>query len=64
MLPCQHYHQTFLVQAGMDKSMLDSISGSVPPKDSIEVFKGGEDDADTGHQGLRAEEVTDMEEPP
>lgn len=39
MLPCQQYYQTFLAQAGMDKSMLGSISGSVPPKGSIEVFK-------------------------
>ncbi|MHB8652660.1 MAG: hypothetical protein ACYDA9_02150 [Terriglobia bacterium] len=41
MLPCQQYFQTFLVQAGMDKSTLGTISCSAPPKDSIEVFNRG-----------------------
>jgi len=38
-VPCQQYYQNYLVQAGIDKDMLGSISGSVPPKDGVEVFK-------------------------
>lgn len=40
-VPCQQYYQTYLVQAGMDKDMLGSISGSIPPDKGVEVFKGG-----------------------
>lgn len=39
MFPCQQYYQTFLTLAGMDKSMLGSISGSIPPKDGLTVFQ-------------------------
>ncbi len=39
MFPCQQYYQTFLALAGMDKDMLGSISGSVPPKKGIQVFQ-------------------------
>lgn len=39
MIPCQQYYQTFLALAGMDKSMLGSISGSIPPKDGLTVFQ-------------------------
>jgi hypothetical protein len=38
-VPCQQYYQNYLVQAGIDKDMLGSISGSVPPEDGVEVFK-------------------------
>jgi hypothetical protein len=38
-VPCQQYYQNYLVQAGIDKDMLGSISGSVPPDDGVEVFK-------------------------
>lgn len=40
-VPCQQYYQTYLVQAGIDKGMLGSISGSIPPDKGVEVFKGG-----------------------
>jgi hypothetical protein len=39
MFPCQQYYQTFLTLAGMDKDMLGSISGSVPPKKDLTVFQ-------------------------
>ncbi len=39
MLPCQQYYQTYVVNAGMDKDMLGSISGSIPPDKGLEVFK-------------------------
>ena len=39
MLPCQQYYQTFLTLAGVDKTMLGSISGSIPPKDGLTVFQ-------------------------
>ena len=38
-VPCQQYYQNYLVQAGIDKDMLGSISGSVPPDKGVEVFK-------------------------
>jgi len=38
-VPCQQYYQTFVTLAGMDKSMLGSISGSIPPKKGIQVFQ-------------------------
>lgn len=38
-VPCQQYYQTYLVQAGIDKDLLGSISGSTPPDKSLEVFK-------------------------
>jgi len=38
-VPCQQYYLNFLAQAGMDKDMLGSISGSKPPDDGVEVFK-------------------------
>lgn len=38
-VPCQQYYQTYLVQAGIDKEMLGSISGSIPPDKGVEVFK-------------------------
>jgi hypothetical protein len=40
-VPCQQYYQTYLAQAGIDKDMLGTISGSIPPKHGVEVFKGG-----------------------
>jgi hypothetical protein len=39
MLPCQQYYQNYLVQAGIDKDMLGSISGSIPPDKGVEVYK-------------------------
>lgn len=39
MLPCQQYYQNYLASAGMDKDMLGSISGSIPPENGVEVFK-------------------------
>lgn len=39
MLPCQQYYQTYTVNANIDKDMLGSISGSVPPEKDVEVFK-------------------------
>jgi hypothetical protein len=39
MFQCQQYYQTFLALAGMDKDMLGTISGSIPPKKGIQVFK-------------------------
>lgn len=39
MLPCQQYYQTYTVNANIDKDMLGSISGSVPPDKDVEVFK-------------------------
>lgn len=39
MIPCQQYYLNFLAQAGMDKDMLGSISGSIPPDKGIDVFK-------------------------
>ena len=38
-VPCQQYYQNYLVQAGIDKDMLGSISGSIPPDKGVEVFK-------------------------
>lgn len=38
-VPCQQYYLHFLAQAGMDKDMLGSISGSIPPDKGLEVFK-------------------------
>ena len=38
-VPCQQYYQHYLVQAGIDKDMLGSISGSIPPEKGVEVFK-------------------------
>lgn len=38
-VPCQQYYQNYLVQAGIDKDMLGSVSGSVPPDKGVEVFK-------------------------
>jgi hypothetical protein len=39
MLPCQQYYQTFLTLGWMDKDMLGSISGSIPGKDGLTIFK-------------------------
>ena len=39
MFPCQQYYQTFMTLASMDKDMLGSISGSIPPKKGIAVFQ-------------------------
>jgi hypothetical protein len=39
MLPCQQYYQNYLASAGMDKDMLGSISGSIPPENGVDVFK-------------------------
>ncbi len=39
MFPCQQYFQTFMTVADMDKDMLGSISGSIPPKKGIVVFQ-------------------------
>lgn len=38
-VPCQQYYQNYLVQAGIDKDMLGTISGSIPPDKGVEVFK-------------------------
>ncbi|MHB8539977.1 MAG: hypothetical protein ACYDCD_03415 [Candidatus Acidiferrales bacterium] len=38
-VPCQQYYQNYVVQAGIDKDMLGSISGSIPPDKGVEVFK-------------------------
>lgn len=38
-VPCQQYYQTFMTLAGMDKSMLGTISGSAPPKKGTQVFQ-------------------------
>jgi hypothetical protein len=38
-VPCQQYYQTYLANAGMDKDMLGSISGSIPPDKGVDVFK-------------------------
>ena len=38
-VPCQQYYQTYVASAGIDKDMLGSISGSVPPDKGVEVFK-------------------------
>lgn len=39
MLPCQQYYQTFVTLGWMDKDMLGSISGSIPGKDGVTIFK-------------------------
>lgn len=39
MLPCQQYYQTFRTLGWMDKDMLGSISGSIPGKDGVTIFK-------------------------
>lgn len=39
MLQCQQYYHLYLVQAGIDKDMLGSISGSIPPEDGVEAFR-------------------------
>ncbi len=39
MFPCQQYYQTYLAQAGMDKDMLGTISGSQPPSDAVTLLK-------------------------
>lgn len=39
MLPCQQYYQTFLTLGWLDKDMLGSISGSIPGKDGVTIFK-------------------------
>lgn len=38
MLPCQQYYQTFTTVAGIDKTMLGAISGSVPPEKGLTIF--------------------------
>lgn len=39
MFPCQQYYQTFMTVADIDKDLLGSISGSIPPKKGVVVFQ-------------------------
>lgn len=38
LVPCQQYFQNYLVQAGIDRDMLGSISGSVPPEKGVVAY--------------------------